>query len=57
MLEGKNDERRAVLVEQDLNTLGEQANSRVLSLDDIRDFFSLAPDELDSIMGLYFPVS
>ncbi len=50
-------ERRAVLVEQDLNTPGDLEEPRTFSKDDIRNFFSLAPRELDVILGLYFPAN
>jgi hypothetical protein len=47
-------ERRAILVEQDLNTAVGSANSLGLSQDEMREFFALAPDELDSVFGFYF---
>jgi len=48
-------ERRVVLLEQDLNTPSDKANERMFSRDDIREFFTLAPNELDRILRLYFP--
>jgi hypothetical protein len=47
-------EQKAILVEQDLNTTIDRANSLGLSQDEIREFFALAPNELDVIFGLYF---
>ena len=47
-------ERRAILVEQDLNTTMDRANTLGLSHDEIRKFFELAPADLDMTFGLYF---
>ena len=48
-------ERRAVLVEQDLNTPNGEARAPSLSPDTVREFFALATDELDGTLGSYFP--
>ena len=53
---GKESE-RFVLVEQDLNTLHEEALSRSFSPDEINRFFAECPDEFTKILGLYFPES
>ena len=45
-----------VLVEQDINTLAEEAPSRAFSLDEIRAFFRLAASEFDAILTLYYPL-
>lgn len=44
-----------VSVEQDLNTLSEEASSRQFSTDDVSEFLSLAAAEFDSILALYYP--
>jgi hypothetical protein len=45
-----------VLVEQDLNTIPEEASSRDFSASDITDFLRTVPPELESILLLYFPL-
>ena len=44
-----------VIVEQDLNTLIEDAPTRRFSTADARQFYSLAVKEFDTILGLYYP--
>lgn len=43
---------KVVLAEQDLNTLPREG---ALSDDDVSAFFAVCPDELDHVLGLYFP--
>lgn len=43
---------KVVLAEQDLNTV---PRSQALSDDEISAFFAICPDELDHVLGLYFP--
>jgi hypothetical protein len=43
-----------VLVEQDLNTLGEDVTSREFSDDEVNQFFSTIPAESTAILRLYF---
>ena len=47
--------RPIILVEQDLNTLAEDAPGRAFSEDEIRAFFTAASKELDDILMLYYP--
>jgi hypothetical protein len=49
------DNRPAIVVEQDLNTLAEEVQNRRFAPDDIRAFFVTAGREMDEILGLYFP--
>ena len=49
--------RPTVLVEQDLNTLAEDAASAAFEEADIRSFFSAAGRELESILSIYYPPS
>lgn len=44
-----------IVVEQDLNTLAEEAPERAFSDDQIRAFFTAASKELDDILRLYYP--
>jgi hypothetical protein len=44
-----------VLVEQDLNTLAEEAEANDFDLEDIRQFIADCAPELDHILKLYFP--
>ncbi len=44
-----------VVVEQDLNTLTEQANESTFDAEMTRNFFVTAMNEADSILELYFP--
>ena len=44
-----------VLVEQDLNTLFEEIGERSFTPSDVREFFSAAHAEFDSILNLYYP--
>ena len=44
-----------VLVEQDLNTLLEEANSAAFSEAEMKDFFEACPAEADAILSLYYP--
>jgi len=45
-----------ILVEQDLNTLPEETETREFSDVEIKDFFRRAGREFDSILSLYFPL-
>lgn len=47
--------RHGILVEQDLNTLAEQATSRDFEVDEVTRFFSTVGQELRSILALYYP--
>jgi len=47
--------RHIVLVEQDLNTLSEDAQTLSFENADIRDFFSTVASEFDSILAIYYP--
>jgi hypothetical protein len=44
-----------VLVEQDINTLAEEADQRDFNADEIDLFFTAANDEFDVILRLYYP--
>jgi hypothetical protein len=44
-----------VLVEQDINTLAEQAPTREFDNQEIRAFFDHTSEELDTILALYYP--
>lgn len=44
-----------IRVEQDINTLGEELNTRVFKSDDMSRFWEMAIGEVDSILNLYFP--
>lgn len=44
-----------ILVEQDLNSLGEQIESREMSEAEIRGFFELAPREMRHVLEMYMP--
>ena len=46
---------KIILVEQDINTLGEEMESKEFSIDQIKEFFNVVPSEFDSILSLYFP--
>ncbi len=47
--------RPVVLVEQDLNTLAEDAETMSFSETEIQSFFSAATLELDAILAVYYP--
>jgi hypothetical protein len=47
--------KNGILVEQDINTLAEQAASHDFRDDKIARFFSSVGEELDSILALYYP--
>lgn len=49
--------RPIVLVEQDLNTLAEDAQTASFEEADIRDFFAAVASELDSILAAYYPAT
>lgn len=49
------DQNPIVVVEQDLNTLAEEASFRDFDSSAIRQFFTSIPAEFDSILGLYYP--
>lgn len=55
-LSGDGDEKRVILFEQDLNTLADEATTRDYSEAEVKKFFAAASTELDSILGLYYPV-
>jgi len=44
-----------ILVEQDINTLSEETETREFTNEQIKDFFQLVPKEFDLILSLYFP--
>jgi hypothetical protein len=48
-------EQRAALVEQDFNTLAQDAADGEFSGAEIREFFALAPPEFDKVLSMYFP--
>lgn len=48
-------EQRAALVEQDFNTLAQEAEGREFSEAEIREFFASAPPEFDKVLSMYFP--
>ncbi len=45
----------AVTVEQDINTLVEDLDTKVFSVDDFRQFVNEAATEIGKILELYFP--
>ncbi|MBX7137354.1 MAG: hypothetical protein K1X83_05170 [Oligoflexia bacterium] len=47
--------KRVIIVEQDLNTLGEELKSRNFTSGSLKGFFKAAAKEADSILELYFP--
>ncbi len=46
-----------VLCEQDINTLGEETESRSFSQEDISEFFNTVAPELNNILELYYPAN
>lgn len=44
-----------ILLEQDINTLSEEAPNRNFSKEDIANFYNLIPSEFDTILELYYP--
>jgi hypothetical protein len=48
-------QQKAVLVEQDFNTLPEELETRVISRDEMREFFERVPDGFSEVLDLYFP--
>ena len=50
------DRQNSIFVEQDINSLAEEAESRELSEGEIRQFFADCPPEMQRILDLYFPV-
>jgi hypothetical protein len=46
----------AVVVEQDLNTLAEEAGKREFTREEIERFFSAVVPEFDKILQLYYPL-
>jgi hypothetical protein len=46
---------QVIIVEQDLNTLAEEMNTREFGPEDITRFYELMPQELEQILILYFP--
>jgi len=53
---GDGDATPIVLVEQDLNTVPEEAPTRAFTIDEIRHFFEATTEEFDTILALYFPM-
>ncbi len=51
----KPDRKSIILVEQDINTIPEEMETREFSDEEIRDFSRLVEVEFDSILSLYFP--
>ena len=51
----KADKRRVIIVEQDINTLAEEAETRKYNPDEIKGFYDAVIDEFNSILSLYFP--
>lgn len=49
------DQQPAVVVDQDLNTLAEEVDSRDFSEDETREFFEAAASESPKILALYYP--
>jgi hypothetical protein len=49
------DNQRAIFVEQDLNTMAVEVESRRFTADEIGDFFRMASKEADEILQKYFP--
>ena len=49
------DDRPAILIEQDLNTLPNESDLRRFAPEQIRDFFQMAALEADEILRKYFP--
>lgn len=45
----------AIVAEQDLNSLAEATDTLNLTPGQIQDFFLVAPEEMNSILSLYFP--
>jgi hypothetical protein len=56
LLGSKGEQRPIVLVEQDLNTLGEETETRDFSEGEINAFFRASVGELDTILNLYYPL-
>jgi len=50
-----NESRSIVLLEQDINTLSEEAPNQDFSKEEIANFCNLIPSEFDSILELYYP--
>ena len=51
----KPDRESIILIEQDINTVAEEMETREFSAEEIKDFFRLVKEEFDSILSLYFP--
>jgi hypothetical protein len=49
------EQKKIILVEQDLNTLVEDMERKEYDIKDIVDFWNTSSKELDSILNLYFP--
>lgn len=49
------DQKSIILVEQDINTIAEEAETKEFSEEEIKDFFRLVPAEFDAVLSLYFP--
>ncbi len=47
---------KVLSVEQDINTLNEESNTRDFTDSEITTFFSIVDDEMDSILSKYFPL-
>ena len=50
-----NEQKKIILVEQDLNTLTEDMDRKEYDIKDIVDFWNASSKELDLILNLYFP--
>ena len=53
--EAKRTRLQVIVVEQDLNTLAEEMNTREFSAEEVARFYELMPQELEHILALYFP--
>lgn len=53
--EGKQSARAVVLVEQDVNTLAEEAATRAVTRGEISDFFEVVGPAFDEALQLYYP--
>jgi len=51
----KPDRKSIILIEQDINTIPEDMETREFSDEEIRDFFRLVKKEFDLILSLFFP--
>lgn len=49
------DQQKIILVEQDINTLPEETETKEFSNEQIKEFCEMVLEEFDSILSLYFP--